>query len=133
MTTSNAAASRSRWGTKPFSASKPGRTDTSSKAVLTDMVQHIVEVAHPERILLFGSVARGEAGPRSDHDFLVVVRPRPGMVRRRLTRKILRRLAELPQPADVVVVTTEDVERYGDCPALIIKPALTEGKVVYAA
>jgi hypothetical protein len=35
--------------------------------------------------------------------------------------------------ADVVVVTPEDIERFGDSPALIIEPAPREGKVVYAA
>jgi hypothetical protein len=37
------------------------------------------------------------------------------------------------QAVDAVVVTPEDVERYGDCPALIIEPALREGKVVYGS
>ncbi len=34
---------------------------------------------------------------------------------------------------DVVVVTPEDVRRYGESPALVIEPALREGRVVYAA
>lgn len=34
---------------------------------------------------------------------------------------------------EVVVVRPEDIKRYGDCPALIIKPALKEGKLLYAA
>ena len=36
------------------------------------------------------------------------------------------------QDVDVVVVTPEDIERYGDSTALVIEPALREGKVVYA-
>jgi len=37
------------------------------------------------------------------------------------------------QAVDVIVVTSADVKRYGDCFALVIYPALREGKVVYAA
>ena len=39
--------------------------------------------------------------------------------------------AEPELPVDVVVVTPDEVERYGDDPYLIIAPALKEGKVVY--
>jgi hypothetical protein len=37
------------------------------------------------------------------------------------------------QAVDVIVVTPEDVERYKDCFALVVYPAVREGKVVYAA
>lgn len=103
------------------------------EALLQEFVHRIVEVAHPERVVLFGSAARGNAGPHSDLDFLVVVRPGLGIPRRRMAGKILRRLTGLPRSADVVVVTTEDVEHYGDCPALVIRPALTEGRILYGA
>ncbi len=43
-----------------------------SEAILQDIVQRIVDVAQPERIILFGSAARGEMGPHSDVDVLVV-------------------------------------------------------------
>ena len=96
---------------------------------LTEIVRRIVEVAHPERIVLFGSAARGQTGPNSDVDLLVIVSP--GVHRRRLTMDIYRRLSDIGCPVDAVVVTSEDVERYGACPALIIEPALREGLEVY--
>ena len=40
--------------------------------ILDDIVRRVVEVARPERIVLFGSAARGEMGPHSDVDLLVV-------------------------------------------------------------
>jgi predicted nucleotidyltransferase len=43
-----------------------------SDTILQDIVQRIVDVAQPERIILFGSAARGEMGPHSDVDVLVV-------------------------------------------------------------
>ena len=43
-------------------------------ATLNDIVSRLVEAYDPERIYLFGSHARGEAGPDSDYDLLVIVR-----------------------------------------------------------
>jgi predicted nucleotidyltransferase len=40
---------------------------------LAEIVRRVVEAYRPERIYLFGSVARGDAGPDSDDDLLVVV------------------------------------------------------------
>ena len=42
------------------------------KKILHDIIQRIVEVAHPQRIIMFGSAARGEMGPHSDIDLLVI-------------------------------------------------------------
>lgn len=49
------------------------RTPTASDPVLAEVVRRLVEAYGPERIYLFGSVARGDAGPHSDYDILVVV------------------------------------------------------------
>jgi predicted nucleotidyltransferase len=87
-------------------------------------------VAQPEKIVLFGSAARGEMGPDSDIDLLVI---KSGAHRLDLTGKIYRNLHGVGEAVDVVVVTPEDVERYGESPAFVIAPALKEGKVVYAA
>jgi len=97
--------------------------------VLEEIVRRIIEVAQPEKIILFGSAARGEMGPNSDVDLLVI---KPGIHRRRLTQAIYMNLFGVGQAVDVVVVTPEDVERYKDSFALVIEPALREGKVVYA-
>jgi predicted nucleotidyltransferase len=99
--------------------------------VLAEIVRRIVRVAAPERIVLFGSAARGEAGPDSDLDLLVI---KPGDYHRgRLTEEIYVSLIGAGQAVDVVVVTPEDVERYRDARGLVIGPALREGRVIYAA
>ncbi len=100
-----------------------------SEQILQEIIRRIVEVAQPERIVMFGSAARGEMGPHTDVDLLVV---RPGAHRRRLAMAIYKRLSGVGCPVDVIVVTPEDIERYGSSPALIIHPAPTEGRVVYA-
>jgi hypothetical protein len=64
-------------------------------------------------------------------DLLVVKRGK--FHRGRLTEKIYMNLFGVGQAVDVVVVTSDDVKRFGDCFALVIYPALREGRVVYAA
>jgi uncharacterized protein len=100
-----------------------------SDVTLREIIRRVVEVAHPEKIILFGSAARGQMRPDSDVDLLVI---KSGVHRRKLASEIYMHLFDVKQSVDVVVVTPEDVERYGHSPALVIEPALREGKVVYA-
>ena len=96
--------------------------------VLAEVVRRIVEVAQPDRIILFGSAVRGEMGPNSDLDLLVV---KSGVHRRHLAQAIYRNLIGVGFPVDIVVVTPEDIERYGDSIGLVLEPALQEGRMVY--
>ena len=99
--------------------------------VLDEIVRRVVKVAKPERIILFGSAARGMMGPNSDVDLLVI---KSGQFHRgQLTEDIYMNLIGVGQAVDVVVVTPDDVQRYRDTNALIIAPALREGEVIYAA
>lgn len=86
-------------------------------------------IEQPEKIILFGSAARGESRPDSDIDLLVI---KSGVHQRRLAQAIYMSLLGVGRAVDVVVVTPEDVERYRDSPALVIGPALREGKVICA-
>lgn len=96
---------------------------------LAEVVRRIVEVAHPDKIILFGSAARGEMGPNSDLDLLVI---KSGPIHRgRLTESIYMNLFGVGQAVDLIVVTPEDVERYRNSFCLVIEPALREGKVIY--
>jgi predicted nucleotidyltransferase len=49
------------------------QTQFTKQEVIDEMTRRLVDFYHPVRIYLFGSEARGEAGPDSDLDFLVVV------------------------------------------------------------
>jgi predicted nucleotidyltransferase len=104
-------------------------TGLIKREVLDEIIRRVVEAAAPEKIILFGSAARGEMGPNSDVDLLVV---KSGAHRRQLTQAIYMNLFGVGQAVDVVVVTPEDVERYKNSFALVIEPALREGKVIYA-
>jgi predicted nucleotidyltransferase len=83
----------------------------------------------PEKIILFGSAAR-KNGADSDVDLLVV---KPCGHRRRTARKIERSLIGIGIPTDIIVAKPEDIERYKDTIGLIYRPALREGKTIYAA
>lgn len=99
--------------------------------ILGEIVRRVVEVAWPDRIILFGSAARGEMGPDSDVDLLVVKSGVPH--RRRLAQQIYLNLFGLAVPVDVIVVTPEDIEALRGKVGTIIGPALSEGKEIYAA
>ena len=107
------------------------RKTTVDQRKLSEIIGRIVKVAAPEKIILFGSAARGKMGRNSDVDLLVV---KAGKYNRsRLAGDIYMNLHGVGQAVDVILVTPEDVERYRDTHCLIIKPALREGKEVYRA
>jgi len=88
-----------------------------------------VERFRPVQIILFGSHARGQAGPRSDVDLLVVL-PRVDN-KRRATADILDALADLQVANDVVVTTPDEIRRRGNLVGPVLRPALREGVVLY--
>ena len=98
------------------------------QSILDDIIRRIVEAAQPEKIILFGSAARGDMNRHSDVDLLVV---KDGAHRGHLAKQIHKSLRGAGAPVDVVVVTPADVKRYKNSHALVIKPALQEGRVVY--
>jgi len=98
--------------------------------LLDRIIPRIVEVAQPEKIILFGSAARGAMGPNSDLDLLIIKScPR----RRTVAMQIYSKVGGMGCAPEITVVTPENVERYGHSSALVIEPALREGRVVYAA
>ena len=99
--------------------------------VLDDLVRRIVEVAHPRQIILFGSAARGDMGPNSDLDVLVIVPD--GTPRRQTAQTIYRQLIGLDAAVDVIVATESDLRQYGNNFGLVYYPALREGRAIYAA
>lgn len=101
------------------------------KDKIDEIVRRIVATAHPLRIILFGSAARGEMGPHSDLDFLVIMPD--GTEKKRTTVEILRSMWGVGFAKDIIVVTESDVRLHGHNRGLIIKTALDEGKELYRA
>jgi predicted nucleotidyltransferase len=104
-------------------------TSTTAEEIIREMVRRIVEGFHPEMVVLFGSHARGSAGPDSDVDFLVVM-PVIGS-KRDLTIRIRKALAGMGLAKDVIVATPEELDRHRELVGTIIYPAMHEGRVVY--
>ena len=77
--------------------------------ILEDIINRIVETVRPEKIILFGSAARGEMGPHSDVDLLII---RKGGHSRKLVGQIYRKLHGVGAAVDAVMVSPADVERY---------------------
>ena len=98
--------------------------------VLKDLVDRIVRVADPERIIIFGSYAKGSMRADSDIDVLVIKRDAH---RRSLKASIYRNLIGFGRAVDLLVARPEDLERYGDSPSMVLYPAIHEGKEIYAA
>ncbi|MBM4441775.1 MAG: restriction endonuclease subunit S [Candidatus Rokubacteria bacterium] len=122
---------------KLSSGADAGSRDESvrtNETAVVGAVERMVHAVAPERIILFGSAARGEMTADSDLDFLVV---KAGMDRdeayRRIRDEIYRDRRGVGRAVDVIVVTPDEVERYRDVVGHVIQPALAEGRVVYAA
>ena len=91
----------------------------------------IVAAAHPARIILFGSAARGQAGAHSDIDVMVVAGE--DAHRRKTAQAIYGHLHGFGFPVDVVVAKPSDLEKYGDSPGLVYREALRDGRDLYVA
>lgn len=99
--------------------------------ILDTLVARILAVVKPIRIILFGSAARGEMGPDSDLDVLVVVPD--GVHRRNTMEKIYLELYGLGVAKDIVVATASDIERHRDNWSFVYYDAIREGKDLYRA
>jgi predicted nucleotidyltransferase len=100
--------------------------------ILAEVVRRLVTVFHPERIYLFGSCARGEAGPDSDYDIMVVV-PDSATQERKSSRLAYEVLWGTGVAADVLVWTQEAFEKRLHLRASLPSTVLSEGRLLYAA
>ena len=103
--------------------------------VIDAMARRIVREVDPQRILLFGSWARGQASEQSDVDLLVIEREPfgPNRSRRQEAARIWRCLSEFRVPTDILVYSTNEVEQWRDSDYHVVGQALREGKVLYEA
>lgn len=117
--------------TKGAVATRGIRNGKLPRRLLQEIVDRIVRVAQPEKIILFGSAARDEMGPNSDVDVLVI-KERGRYQRHALVGRIYNGLHGVEAAVDVILITPEQLKKYRDCPYSVIRPALREGRVVYA-
>jgi predicted nucleotidyltransferase len=97
--------------------------------LVRDIVRRIVETAQPEKIILFGSRARGDSRPGSDFDVLVIEHSDAPRYRRDAALYLA--LAGLNAPVDVLTYTPEEIAEWSAVPQAFVTTAIREGKVVY--
>ncbi len=108
-------------------------TETASMAqpssLLTHVTQTIINRFHPKRIMVFGSHARGEAGPDSDLDlFIEMETPRRPPER---AIEVSEAFGLRAWPMDIVVYTPEEVRRLRHVKGTLLSVIEKEGKVLY--
>lgn len=96
---------------------------------LKKVIQTIVEVAEPDRIILCGSHVRGDESLDSDYDLLVLKRGEKKQ--RALTQKIYMEFKDIGAPIDVIVADLDRYEELKSDPYLIYSEAATNGRTVY--
>jgi predicted nucleotidyltransferase len=101
----------------------------TSRETLLETAKRIAEQFEPERVILFGSHARGEADHGSDVDLMVLF-SQLGDPRQRAA-EIHNLLAGCGFPMDIVVSTISRFERYRNVPNTVYWPASREGQVLY--
>ena len=99
---------------------------------LAEILKRLIEAYAPERIYLFGSSARGDAGPDSDYDLLLVV-PDDAPPERQRSRLAYERLWGTGTAADVLVWTRSSFDRRLHLPASLPATVVREGKLLHAA
>jgi len=109
-----------------------GHMSADEAAHLADIVERLIRAYEPERIYLFGSKARGDAGPDSDFDLMVVVSDLAPPERQgsRLAYESLRGTATA---ADVLVLTRAAFESRLHVAASLPATVAREGRMLHAA
>ncbi len=104
---------------------------TVDEGTLEYIVDQIVQLAHPDRVILFGSAALGEMTADSDLDLLVIERDVPNT--RQESLRLRAALENVPWPLDVIVMSRQRFEETKDVIGGIAYPAHKYGKVLYEA
>jgi predicted nucleotidyltransferase len=98
--------------------------------LLRTITTRIAEAVRPEKIILFGSWARGERGPHSDIDLLII--QESDLSRPQRYAQVRRLFWGMGVPMDILVYTPEEFARYQSVPGSFTHTVAREGKVLYA-
>lgn len=99
------------------------------KSVINEAVRRLSERFRPDRILLFGSYARGTADNKSDLDILVVCSLKKS--RKALAIEMDRALEGMNLPRDIIVFSSREFEKEKTVPGTVARYAWKEGKLLY--
>ncbi len=104
-------------------------TNTGEPQIIQEIVRRIVKVSQPEKVILFGSRARGTACPTSDIDLLVIAHST--QPRHRRAAPLYGALSDIIAPMDIVVYSPEEVQEWSDVRQAFVTTTIREGQVLY--
>jgi predicted nucleotidyltransferase len=107
----------------------PSGSPLVTEEQLGDVAERIVQALDPERIVLFGSYARGEPAPGSDVDLLIVMEDNERPARR--SARVARVLLDVPFAIDILVRTPEELRHRLHIGDYFIQEILEQGQVLY--
>jgi predicted nucleotidyltransferase len=110
---------------------RAGQSPADIEDVIQEAARLLVEAAHPEKIILFGSYARGDFTTNSDLDFLVILSAVDDTFDEMM--RLERVLLSLPVPVDVLVYSADDVRERAHLRGTVLYHALTEGTILHDA
>jgi uncharacterized protein len=97
--------------------------------LINKIVNRIVDTVHPEKIVLFGSHARGAQKQGSDIDLLVIANSTEPRYRR--SSPLYGALSDIMIPMDIMVYSPEEIQEWSQVRQAFVTTALREGKVLY--
>ena len=98
------------------------------EAEIQDFVNRVVEEFAPQRVILFGSHARGDATPDSDVDLLVIMPTKKRTIEQAVE---IRQRVDYHFPLDLLVRTPRDVRQRLAMHDCFLKTIVTEGRTLY--
>lgn len=97
--------------------------------LMEEIVRRVVETVRPDKIILFGSRARGDARPGSDIDLLVITDSTEPRYRR--SASLYGVLSDILVPMDILVYSPQEVEEWSEVRQAFVTTAVREGEVLY--
>ena len=103
----------------------------SDNSIINNIINAILGVITPDKIILFGSRARGDARPDSDYDILVIASKIEDELK--TERQLYRALLNFNDPVgvDIIVKNPENIDKSINMVVSVVKKALNEGIVIY--
>ena len=107
-----------------------GKPLARDEELLQTITTRIAEAIRPQRIILFGSWARGERDPHSDIDLLII--QESDLPRTQRYAQVRRLFWGMGLPMDILVYTPEEFARYQSVLGSFTNTVAREGRVLYA-